>query len=92
MRFSPPRDELPSSSSGHWSATRAGEGHARDKLRRKHLDWIVLNYANEDGAGFGTGTNRVVLLGAGGSREALPAMPKAQVAEVLLDRVTAGRP
>src|SRR5690606_22763090 len=69
--------------------THDGEAHARDKLRRKRLDWIVLNYANEEGAGFGTGTNRVVLLGAGGQREALPPMPKARVAEAILDRVAA---
>jgi phosphopantothenoylcysteine decarboxylase/phosphopantothenate--cysteine ligase len=68
--------------------THDGEAHARDKLRRKHLDWIVLNYANEDGAGFGTGTNRVLLLGADGSREAFPTMPKADLAEAILDRVT----
>lgn len=72
----------PSAGSGQ-----APEAHARDKLRRKRLDWIVLNHANEDGAGFGTGTNRVLLLGADGTREALPSMPKSQVAEALLDRI-----
>jgi phosphopantothenoylcysteine decarboxylase/phosphopantothenate--cysteine ligase len=67
--------------------THDGERHALDKLRRKHLDWIVLNHAGEEGAGFGPGTNRVVLLGARGEREALPPMPKPQVAEALLDRI-----
>jgi len=69
--------------------TRNGETHARGKLERKNLDWIVLNYANEAGAGFGTGTNRVVLLGADGSRHALPMMDKAAVATRLLDLITA---
>jgi phosphopantothenoylcysteine decarboxylase/phosphopantothenate--cysteine ligase len=72
----------PSAGSGQ-----APEASALDKLRRKHLDWIVLNHANEEGAGFGTGTNRVVLLGAHGEREALPPMPKPEVAEALLDRI-----
>lgn len=69
--------------------TRNGETHARGKLERKNLDWMVLNYANEAGAGFGTGTNRVVLLGADGSRHALPMMDKAAVATRLLDLITA---
>src|SRR5690606_28071538 len=69
--------------------THDGEAHALDKLRRKHLDWIVLNHANEEGAGFGTGTNRVVLLGAGGEREVMGPLSKPELAERLLDRVTA---
>ncbi len=68
------------------------EAHALDKLRRKRLDWIVVNPANEDGAGFGTGTNRVVLLGADGTRAEWPRLPKAEVAEAILDRVTAHLP
>ena len=68
---------------------RNGEANARGKLERKNLDWIVLNHANEDGAGFGTGTNRVVLLGADGSRHELPMMGKAAVAARLLDLITA---
>ncbi|MCH7637945.1 MAG: bifunctional phosphopantothenoylcysteine decarboxylase/phosphopantothenate--cysteine ligase CoaBC [Bacteroidetes bacterium] len=69
--------------------TRNGEANARGKLERKNLDWIVLNHANEAGAGFGTGTNRVVLLGADGSRHELPMMDKAAVAARLLDLITA---
>ena len=69
--------------------TQNGEANARGKLERKNLDWIVLNHANEAGAGFGTGTNRVVLLGADGSRHELPMMDKAAVAARLLDLITA---
>ncbi|NNF59137.1 MAG: phosphopantothenoylcysteine decarboxylase, partial [Rhodothermaceae bacterium] len=68
--------------------THDGEVHARAKLEKKNLDWIVLNHANEDGAGFGPGTNRVTLLGADGYKEDLARMPKTQVAEVLLDLIT----
>ncbi len=63
------------------------EEHARSKLLRKGLDFIVANDATEAGAGFGTDTNRVVILGADGSRETPPMMQKADLADVLLDRI-----
>ena len=71
--------------------THDGIEHARGKLDRKNLDWIVLNHANEAGAGFGLGTNRVTILGRDGSAEELAQMPKAAVAEAILDRVVAVR-
>ena len=67
--------------------TEDGPAHARAKLERKNLDWIVLNNLHEPGAGFGTGTNRVTLIGQDGHEETLPILPKPAVAEVLLDRV-----
>lgn len=63
------------------------EEHARGKLERKGLDFIVANDATEAGAGFGTDTNRVVILSADGDRESLPMMQKTALADVLLDRV-----
>jgi phosphopantothenoylcysteine decarboxylase/phosphopantothenate--cysteine ligase len=72
--------------------THDGEAHAMDKLRRKRLDWIVLNPASEPGAGFGTGTNRVTLLAADGRRVALPQAHKTAVAAAILDHVTAPAP
>ena len=71
--------------------THDGVANARGKLERKHLDWIVLNHANEAGAGFGTGTNRVTMLGRDGSEAALDRMPKRAVADAILDRVLAVR-
>ncbi len=61
--------------------------NAREKLRRKNLDWIALNRLNEPGAGFGTGTNRLTLLHRSGHLEELPLLPKAEAAEALIDRV-----
>ena len=61
--------------------------NAQRKLETKNLDWIVLNNLNEEGAGFGTGTNRVTLIRRDGSTEELPRMPKREVAEALLDRI-----
>lgn len=67
--------------------TTSVEMHAREKLSRKGLDFIVANDATEAGAGFGTETNRVVILSADGHREALPLMPKTELADLLLDRI-----
>ncbi len=63
------------------------EAHALAKLQRKGLDFIVANDATEAGAGFGTDTNRVVIVDAGGAREAPPLMPKTDLADLLLDRI-----
>ncbi|HEY3335050.1 MAG TPA: bifunctional phosphopantothenoylcysteine decarboxylase/phosphopantothenate--cysteine ligase CoaBC [Candidatus Limnocylindrales bacterium] len=62
---------------------------APDKLRRKGADLLVANDVSEPGSGFGTDTNRVVILGADGSRDELPLLSKREVADRLLDRVVA---
>ena len=67
--------------------TEDGIANARKKLAAKNLDWIVLNYVNDVDGGFGNGTNRVTLLKRGGSPQALPVMPKQEVAEMLLERI-----
>jgi phosphopantothenoylcysteine decarboxylase/phosphopantothenate--cysteine ligase len=61
--------------------------NAQGKLQSKGLDLVVLNRANEPGAGFEVDTNHVVLLGPRGEED-LPLMPKAEVAEHILDRVS----
>lgn len=63
------------------------EAHAMGKMQRKALDFIVANDATENGAGFGTETNRVVILAADGTRETPPLLPKTEVADILLDRI-----
>ena len=62
-------------------------GWAPDKLRRKGADLLVANDVAEAGSGFGSDTNRVVILGADGTRDELPLLTKREVAERLLDRV-----
>ena len=62
---------------------------APEKLRRKGADLLVANDVSEPGSGFGTDTNRVVILGADGSRDELPLLTKREVADRLLDRVAA---
>jgi phosphopantothenoylcysteine decarboxylase/phosphopantothenate--cysteine ligase len=57
------------------------------KLTDKRVDLIVANDVTEPGSGFGSDTNRVVLLEAGGTREDLPLLSKREVADRILDRV-----
>ena len=60
---------------------------ARDKMRRKNCDIIVLNNPSVAGAEIGGETNIVTLLGADGSVDRLPCLPKVSVADHILDRV-----
>ncbi len=60
---------------------------AAEKLARKRVDLIVANDVAEEGSGFGTPTNRVTLVAADGTEDALPLLPKREVAERILDRV-----
>jgi phosphopantothenoylcysteine decarboxylase/phosphopantothenate--cysteine ligase len=60
---------------------------AAGKLAAKRVDLLVANDVAEAGSGFGTDTNRVVILDAAGGRDELPLVSKREVAERLLDRV-----
>jgi phosphopantothenoylcysteine decarboxylase / phosphopantothenate---cysteine ligase len=61
----------------------------RDKLASKGLDLIVVNDATEQGAGFGVDTNRVTIIDRKGGEASLPLLPKADVADAILDRIEA---
>ncbi len=67
--------------------TTDGIRNAREKLKAKDLDLVVLNDAKEPGAGFGVDTNRVTVIGRNGKQEDLKLMSKTDLAEILLDRV-----
>jgi phosphopantothenoylcysteine decarboxylase/phosphopantothenate--cysteine ligase len=58
--------------------------NAQSKLAAKKLDLIVANDVTEAGSGFGADDNRVTLLYADGTQDALPAMPKGEVARRVL--------
>ena len=62
---------------------------AAEKLRSKGVDLLVANDVAEAGSGFGTDTNRVAILDAGGTREDLPLLSKREVADRILDRIAA---
>jgi phosphopantothenoylcysteine decarboxylase/phosphopantothenate--cysteine ligase len=59
---------------------------AQAKLKTKQLDLVIANDATESGAGPEVPTNRVTIVGQGGT-EPLPLLRKEEVAEAILDRV-----
>lgn len=63
--------------------------NAKEKLKRKNLDLIVLNSLNDEGAGFGTDTNVVTFVDRKGNIQKLPKLSKFEVANTILDRVRA---
>jgi phosphopantothenoylcysteine decarboxylase/phosphopantothenate--cysteine ligase len=65
------------------------EEYALGKLKEKSLDMIVLNRADEEGAGFGHDTNKVVIFDKSGNREELGLMSKERCAFEILSRVAA---
>jgi phosphopantothenoylcysteine decarboxylase/phosphopantothenate--cysteine ligase len=67
--------------------TTDGISNAKEKLKSKQLDLVVLNDAKEPGAGFGVDTNRVTVITRDGKEEQLDLMSKIDLAEVLLDRI-----
>ena len=62
--------------------------NAEKKLKSKSLDMIVVNNPHDEGAGFGTDTNKVTLMSAAdGEKTELPVMPKYDVAMRILDKM-----
>ena len=71
---------------GFAAETENVEANAREKLSRKRLDLIVANDVSAAGAGFASGTNRVVVLDKDGGRAELSGS-KREVADGLWDLV-----
>ncbi len=71
---------------GFAAETEDVERHATAKLRAKGCDLIVANDVSEAGSGFGTDTNRVLIVGRDGAVESLPQLTKDEVADRILDR------
>ncbi|HEY6628645.1 MAG TPA: bifunctional phosphopantothenoylcysteine decarboxylase/phosphopantothenate--cysteine ligase CoaBC [Acidimicrobiia bacterium] len=70
-----------------FAAETGGVERAVEKAKRKSVDLLVYNDVSEPGSGFGTDTNRVVIIGRDGSTEDWPLQSKRQVAERLWDRI-----
>ena len=56
--------------------------NAREKMRRKGVDLMVANNITDEGSGFGSDTNRVVIIGSDGVLDELPLLPKSEVAHL----------
>lgn len=64
------------------------ESHAKGKLEKKNLDFIVLNSLNDEGAGFRHDTNKITLISRTETK-AYPLKSKTEVAEDIIDRLSA---
>ncbi|MBM3156594.1 MAG: bifunctional phosphopantothenoylcysteine decarboxylase/phosphopantothenate--cysteine ligase CoaBC [Chloroflexi bacterium] len=60
---------------------------ATEKLKKKHLDLIVVNDITAKDSGFDADTNRVTFINRKGETEQLPLMLKSEVAHRILDKV-----
>ncbi len=58
---------------------------ASRKLKEKDLDLIVANNITEPGVGFGSDTNRVLMLAKDGHEQELPLMAKKKVADTIIE-------
>jgi phosphopantothenoylcysteine decarboxylase / phosphopantothenate---cysteine ligase len=76
---------------GFAAETHEVAAEARRKLVDKRVDLIVANDVTAPGAGFGSDTNVVRLIDAGGLDETLPLLPKEEVAGRILDWIAARR-
>jgi phosphopantothenoylcysteine decarboxylase/phosphopantothenate--cysteine ligase len=54
--------------------------HAKQKIVKKKLDYIILNSLNDKGAGFGTSTNKITLIDKTFNVQTFPLKPKEEVA------------
>lgn len=66
--------------------TQQEEMNAVEKLKKKQLDFIVLNSLNHEGAGFQTDTNRITIYDAEGGSFAFKLKPKSEVASDIADK------
>jgi phosphopantothenoylcysteine decarboxylase/phosphopantothenate--cysteine ligase len=60
---------------------------AIEKAKTKQVDLLVYNDVSEPGSGFGSDTNRVVIIESSGNTDPWPIMGKDEVAARLVDRI-----
>jgi phosphopantothenoylcysteine decarboxylase/phosphopantothenate--cysteine ligase len=63
--------------------------NAKEKLKKKNLDMIVLNNPRTKGAGFGTDTNVVTIIDKALNMFELGKMTKYEIANIILDKISA---
>lgn len=61
--------------------------NALEKLNAKKLDLIVANNVSEPGSGFGTNTNKALIINKTGQSEEFPLMSKEELAKIILDKI-----
>jgi len=61
--------------------------YAREKLKRKNADMIVLNSLKDKGSGFGYDTNKITLVMREGKEVAMPLQSKAEAAAAIVNKI-----
>ena len=64
-----------------------GLQNAKDKLRRKNFDFIVLNSIRDNGAGFGYDTNKISIVHRDASVKHFELKPKTEVARDIINEI-----
>ncbi len=59
--------------------------YAEKKRIKKNFDLIILNSMNDKGAGIGTSTNKVTIIGSEGIILATQLLPKSEIAKIIID-------
>jgi len=67
--------------------TNDGEKSAIKKLHSKGLDYVILNYANEEGAGFDCNPNHVFIFSKDGTKHEIPLDRKDRVAKKIIEYI-----
>ena len=67
--------------------TKNGKENALKKLSAKNADLIVLNSLNDDGAGFGYGTNKISIFDKNGIEHHFEKKPKVDVATDIVNTI-----
>ena len=67
--------------------TNDGIKHAKEKMKRKNLDMIVLNSLEDTGAGFGYNTNKITIIDNAGNIEDFPLKSKRDVARDIVSKL-----
>ncbi|MBF0104060.1 MAG: bifunctional phosphopantothenoylcysteine decarboxylase/phosphopantothenate--cysteine ligase CoaBC [Deltaproteobacteria bacterium] len=73
---------------GFAAETHQGVTYARQKLKEKNLDWIVLNEISKKNVGFGSDLNEVTLISSDGKKIKFQRQKKEELAKQILKTVT----
>ena len=69
--------------------TNNGEENAKEKLRKKNFDFIVLNSLQDEGAGFKGDSNKVTIFHKNGEMKKYPLKSKTKVAQDIVNHIIA---
>ena len=67
--------------------TENGEENAIKKMNEKKSNYIILNYANEEGAGFDCDTNHIYLYSKNGKTKEFPKNTKSKLAKQIIEYI-----